>query len=298
MTATTLSPPRTEPSQPGRSRRSHRATVTWPVLLGWVLGVTGVSVAVVAGFALWLSGGRNEAIQQRGFADFRKAALLMSDGSYPDKVWSKDLPVALVRFQRFGRSVAVFGGVGKAELRRGPGYDPTTAMIGEVGNTVFIGKSSTYGSAFADLGTLAAGDQLVVRSGYGTLAYQVTEVLSVDRGDPAIYEPYVDGNRLSLVAHRGHALSSNRVLVRAELTATGEISDATLPVVPPSSSTGFAPLLVLGLMCSLGLTVVWSHQIVAQFTTQRAASWIAAPFVFAIAVPLAEQLLLALPRTW
>ncbi|MFN0025674.1 MAG: sortase [Acidimicrobiales bacterium] len=270
----------------------------WPALLSWVGGVTLIVLAVVVGFALWMSGGRNESVQQQGFTEFNGASLLISEGVYPQKVWPKDLPVALVRFQRFGRSVAIFGGIGKSELRRGPGYDPTTPMVGELGNAVFIGKSSTYGSPFADLDQLLVGDQLIVESGYGALAYRVTEVLQVDRNDPAIYEPVTDDSRLSLVGHSGHPLSSERVLVRTSLDATGVLGQAALPTVPPSSSTGFAPLLVVGLLCCVAVMVALGEQVLPQYTTARAARWIVAPLLLAIAVPLAEQILLFLPRTW
>ncbi len=279
-------------------RGSPRMSLAWPALLSWLGGVTLVILAVVVGFALWMSGGRNESLQRQGFPKFNAAALLMETDEYPEKVWPKNVPVALVRFQRFGRSVAVFGGIGKSELRRGPGYDPTTPMIGELGNTVFIGKSSTYGSPFAGLDRMLVGDQLVVKSGYGSLAYRVTEVLTVDRNAPEIYQPVTDDSRLSLVGHNGHPFSSERVLVRASLDATGALHDVTLPVVPPSSSTGFAPLLIAGLACCVAVMVMLGEQVLPQFTTQRAARWIMAPLVLALTIPLAEQLLLALPRTW
>ena len=61
---------------------------------------------------------------------------------------------------------------------------------------------------------------------------------------------------------------------------------------------GFAPLLIAGLVGAVAIMVMVGEKVLPQFTTRRAARWIIAPLTVALAVPLAEQLLLALPRTW
>ena len=165
-----------------------------------------LAACLILAFAVWLSGARNESLQAKGFDRWKVGSLLINDGTISaTENWPASTPVALLRIPRYDRSGSVFGGVAKSQLRRGPGYDPTTARPGTVGNTVLIGKSATYGSPFAGLASLEAGDQLILTTAGGTLAYQVTEVRVTDKNDSFAYEA-TNSERLTLVGHHGNPL--------------------------------------------------------------------------------------------
>ncbi len=293
QTATPLPPIHPPASAPAKvTRNDVRSAVRL------ALGVLLVLVGLVAGFAAFVSGGRNEALQQKGFDRWKIGSLLINDGTITEsEAWPADLPVALVRIPRYDRSLAVFAGVGKEQLRRGPGYDPNTARPGFAGNTVMIGKSGTYGSAFADLDQLVTGDQLIMTTVGGTLAYSVLEVKIADKNDPFVYEQ-TDGAWLTLVGHDGNPLSSDRAIVRAEAIAGMVDGNVFGPEIPPSTNDGFAPIVVLGMIALAVAVVMAGELILVNYLPVAAARWIAFPIVAAITLPLIEQILLLLPRTW
>ena len=81
--------------------------------------------------------------------------------------------LARVYAPRLGRdwSWVVVEGVSPADLQKGPGHYPGTALPGEIGNTVISGHRTTYGAPFNDLLDLRDGDAVVVetRDGVGDL---------------------------------------------------------------------------------------------------------------------------------
>lgn len=84
--------------------------------------------------------------------------------------------VAILRVPRFGRNYAVVivEGVGRADLRRGPGHYPGTALPGQVGNFAVAGHRTTYGAPFSRLGDLRVGDAVVLETRTAWLTYRVT----------------------------------------------------------------------------------------------------------------------------
>ncbi len=95
-----------------------------------------------------------------------------------------DEAVAVLEFFRPGspeRPVAdgplfVVEGVGVADLRRGPGHYPGTALPGTAGNFAVAGHRTTYGAPFFNLDQLAAGDEIRVSARSGaTFDYRVVE---------------------------------------------------------------------------------------------------------------------------
>lgn len=84
--------------------------------------------------------------------------------------------VAILRVPRFGRGYAevIVEGVGAADLRRGPGHYPGSALPGEVGNFAVAGHRTTYGAPFGRLEELRPGDALVFETAGWWLTYRVT----------------------------------------------------------------------------------------------------------------------------
>ena len=83
---------------------------------------------------------------------------------------------ARISAPRLGRdwSWVVVEGVTPADLQKGPGHYPGTALPGEVGNTVISGHRTTYGAPFNDLLELRDGDAVVVETQTAWVTYRVT----------------------------------------------------------------------------------------------------------------------------
>ena len=75
--------------------------------------------------------------------------------------------------------VVVIEGVGKSDLREGPGHWPETPLPGQGGNFVVSGHRTTYGAPFFKLDRLKAGDEIDLLLPYVSARYAVTDVLIV-----------------------------------------------------------------------------------------------------------------------
>jgi sortase A len=99
--------------------------------------------------------------------------------------------VALIRIPRFGAgySFAVIEGVGPAELRKGPGHYPGTALPGGVGNFVVSGHRTTYAAPFDRLDELRDGDRILIDYEGRRLTYRVTGRSVVDPSNTTVIAP-------------------------------------------------------------------------------------------------------------
>lgn len=133
---------------------------------------------------------------------------------------------AVIRVPRFGSGwrYATVEGVSNADLAKGPGHYPGTAMPGEVGNTVFSGHRTTYGGPFNRLDELVAGDQILVDTASATHVYRMTGSKIVLPTDVSVIAP-VPGKpgakakkaRLTLTTCHPKFSAAYRLIVFAEL---------------------------------------------------------------------------------
>lgn len=138
--------------------------------------------------------------------------------------------IAVLRIPRLGdwndRPPVVVEGVGTADLQKGPGHMPGTALPGEVGNVVLSGHRTTYGAPFERFDELRPGDAVVVETRDAWFTYTVTDVRIV--APTAIEVTYpVPGERgvapterlLTLTTCHPRYSARQRMVVSAELTA-------------------------------------------------------------------------------
>lgn len=278
-----------------RSRRRFRARRQEKVS-GLVAAVSIILllVAVLLAFAQWVSGGYTEPRQQKQFATYDLKSDLILDGTITG-VWPTGMPVALLRIPRFDRSLAIGAGVSRSDLRNGPGFAPESTFPGRDGNTVIVGKSTTYLSPFSDIKRLKEGDQIVLTSPIGTFAYLVASVKTVPDGDKAILEE-TKGGRLSLVTHSGGLFSHKSVLVRAERTVGTAASTREMPTIPGTKERSAAPIVILALLAIMVVLVYGLIQGLGNIISRKAALWLVCPILLALTVPLMMQLLLLFPR--
>ncbi|MGB8650188.1 MAG: class E sortase [Mycobacteriales bacterium] len=132
----------------------------------------------------------------------------------------------------------VVEGVSHADLKRGPGHYPGTALPGGLGNVTISGHRTTYGAPFNRLDELHTGDPIVLETATMFFTYRVIEQKVVS--PQAIGETYPVPERAG-VAPTQHLLTlttcnpkysaRTRLIIRALL----ETSQVKAPgVVPPA----------------------------------------------------------------
>jgi LPXTG-site transpeptidase (sortase) family protein len=286
-------PPPPPPLEPTRWR-SWRSSIPWDVIRPTV-AILVLLVAVVFAFAGWISGASFEASQQHAFDEFSKVRALIKDGDLVDRPWPAEAPVALLRFPKLDRSLAVFPGGSRTDLRKGPAYDPVSAFPGSDGNTVIIGKSWTYGAPFGSLDRLTVGDQVILTTPAGTLAYQVATTDEMGKTDGRIYKE-VRFSTLTLVTMASPTDLNTARVVTALPIAGGIDKTIKMPAIAGVDEVSFNPVLMLLFVTVLGLLVYAAQRILPLFMSRKASWAIVIPVVVALCFPTVEHLLLLLPR--
>ncbi|MEU5881066.1 class E sortase [Spirillospora sp. NPDC047279] len=84
--------------------------------------------------------------------------------------------LAMIRIPRFGVQYrfVVVEGVELADLRKGPGHYPGSALPGEVGNFVVSGHRTTYSAPFNRTAELRTGDKILIDTRQKQYVYEVT----------------------------------------------------------------------------------------------------------------------------
>jgi sortase A len=211
-----------------------------------------VSVAVIAlwvvGFAMGPSAVQEQRAQQKLYAQFREA-LTPSKGAAIGGDIKPGTPVSLMSAPAIGlHDVMVVEGTTSGDLRDGPGHRRDTPLPGQVGVSVLMGRSVTYGAPFRTIANLSPGDELIFRTGQGKFTYRVMDVRRA--GDPLPVQLAVGGSRVVLVTSEGSGWQrgwapDHVVYVDAQLaqsdTGTGKTGTAAVPaptgrpsIVPPA----------------------------------------------------------------
>jgi len=135
-------------------------------------------------------------------------------------------------------------GVGRDDLRRGPGLYPSTPLPGAPGNTAIAGHRTTHGAPFFDIDQLVPGDPIFVETADGRFEYKV-EGHKSDTGDlsghfivdPSAVEVLEDrgDNRLTLTACNPKYSARERIIVTATLVSEPVIESIPFPDIDPSA---------------------------------------------------------------
>jgi sortase A len=211
-------------------------------------------------------------------------------------------PVALLSIPRLGVFQVVVEGTGSADTENGPGHLRRTVLPGQIGASVVMGRSATYGAPFRDIAQLRPGDDVVVTMAQGTVSYKVIDVRRA--GDP-FPQPLAAGHaRLTLETSEGHgpfaALTPGSVVYVDAESDKGFVPPSGFPATVPDSEQvmgtdhGALPLLVLHLTLLLVATLAvvaarqrWSARLV----------WVVAmPVVLALAWATTDVAVRLLPN--
>jgi sortase A len=161
----------------------------------------------ICGLALWgavhvlVLGGVQEArAQQQLYNTLREQ--LASATAPIGGVIPAGAPVAVVEIPGIdAHNLVVVEGTRSAELQKGPGHRRDTALPGQAGTAVLMGRSSTYGGPFARLVELGPEEPITVVTGQGTFHYTVERVRrGGDQVPPAVA---AGSGRLTLITSEG-----------------------------------------------------------------------------------------------
>jgi sortase A len=147
-----------------------------------------VAVAVLCGLAVWflvyalvLTGLQEHSTQARLYEQYR---LKLSAATAPlGGLIKPGTPVALISAPSGGlHDEVVVEGTTSGVLESGPGHESDTPLPGQVGSSVILGRSVTFGGPFRDITALKVGDTVKVTTGQGAFSFQVYDVRHA--GDP------------------------------------------------------------------------------------------------------------------
>ncbi|WP_405017347.1 sortase [Kitasatospora sp. NBC_00070] len=274
--------------------------------------LAGAALAILAGLLLGLlfdfgplGGLRHLRDHQTGYAELR---LTLAQGTAPIGQLDADgkpvrpgTPVALLEIPQLGlREVIREGSTGEV-LAAGPGHRRDTAMPGQAGASVLLGRQAGFGGAFGSIGELRAGETFTVTTGQGRHTFRVVGVRRA--GDPVPPAVKKGAGRVVLVTADGPLYApSGLLLVDADLTSEVQeanarpLSAAALPAAEKALGTedaAWVPLVLWGealLLAAVGLALAWSRW-------GRHQSWIVGvPVLSALGLAVADQVARLLPN--
>jgi sortase A len=217
---------------------------------GRVLIVAGLLLLAFAGYQLWGTGLYESRAQDSLRSDFGRA-LATTTTTAPGSAPAVDLPpptgeaVAVIRIPRIGVDRAVVQGVGRADLRKGPGHYPQTPLPGEIGNAAIAGHRTTYGAPFNRLDELQPGDRIEVRTLAGSYVYAVRDQVIVKPTDVSVIAA-TDTPTLTLTTCNPKYSAAQRLIVRADLLPDPSDAPRPAPAIldtapPPTLADAQAP---------------------------------------------------------
>ncbi|MGH3786684.1 MAG: class E sortase [Pseudonocardiaceae bacterium] len=145
----------------------------------------------------------------------------------------------ILQIPRIRLDLVVLGGVGRDELRRGPGLLPGTPAPGLPGNSVIAGHRTTWGSPFGRLDELRPGDRIHAGPARNLITYTVVPPVGgaatdghriVRPSDRSVAYQQTGTRQLTLVTCHPRFSAARRLVVIAQRT---EPEVTTPPPTPP-----------------------------------------------------------------
>jgi sortase A len=160
--------------------------------IGQLFITAGLVILLFVVYELWWTGFTTKRDQHR------LITALHQEWTHGTKI--KDPPlgsaIALLRIPRFGPKYlfAIVEGTSTADLIKGPGHYPGTAMPGEVGNFAVAGHRTTYEHPFYSINRLQSGDKIVLETAKQWFTYTVENI----PGTHARYQEIVSPSDVSV----------------------------------------------------------------------------------------------------
>jgi sortase A len=153
-------------------------------------------------------------------------------------------PVGIVGIPKIGLQSVIVEGVSKADLKKGPGHYPGTALPGQAGNAGIAGHRTTYGAPFNRIDELVPGDEIKVLTTQGEFTYEVIPAPGQTEQAWYVVKPSqvevlddVGDNRITLTACHPKYSARERIIVHAVLAAPPAATPAVVSVQQPDAPT-------------------------------------------------------------
>jgi sortase A len=187
----------------------------------------GLVVLLFVAYELWGTGAYTQA-QQHKLGDELTRTWNTSAGKVTTERVRLGHGLALIRIPRLGKSFryVIIEGVSVADLRKGPGHYPGTALPGQVGNFVVSGHRTTYSAPFNKLGELDRGDEILIDTRDDQYVYKVTDrrIVKPTEVDVTAPVPFHPGRRptdrmITLTTCHPKYSAAKRMIIFGELAS-------------------------------------------------------------------------------
>jgi LPXTG-site transpeptidase (sortase) family protein len=225
----------------------------------------------------------------------------VSEGDYNNVLLNDGDPVARLEIPALGVNEIVAEGTSSAVLATGPGHRRDTALPGQSGAVVLMGRAAAFGGPFSRIQELPPGETISLITGQGEHIYRVTGVRYA--GDPAPAAITTGTGRLVLETARGGPfMPSGIVRVDADLVSAVQPNGArltsytTLPAedreLASDPTTAWALVFALQFLILAEIGTVWAYR---QFGWRKV--WaVAVPVILLSGVLVADQITHLLPN--
>jgi sortase A len=196
--------------------------------LGELCITAGLIMLLFVAYELWGTGAYTQA-QQHKLGDELSRSWTASGGKVTTERVRLGHGLALIRIPRLGKNFhyVIIEGVSVADLRKGPGHYPGTAMPGQIGNFVVSGHRTTYLAPFNKLGELRGGDKILIDTRASQYVYKVTSTKVVQPSDVSVAAPVPEHPRanptkrlITLTTCNPKYSAAQRLIVFGQLVST------------------------------------------------------------------------------
>lgn len=189
------------PASP-RPRRSGAGRIVHVIgIVGRVFVGAGLLLLFYTAYLLWGTGVYTSQEQEAATRAVTSDPLVADDDivdgkippARPEQPLALGSPLWTIKIPKIGLQTVVVQGVGREELKKGPGHFPSCSEIGatndcvqqaaypgEEGNVAISGHRTTYGAPFFNVQQLEQGDVIDIESGPARYRYRVREQSIVD----------------------------------------------------------------------------------------------------------------------
>jgi sortase A len=200
-------------------------------------------------------------------------------------------PVAHIHAESIGLDEVVVEGTTATQLTKGPGHLRASALPGQPGTSIILGRNRAYSGPFGKLRTLAEDDIIEVTTGQGIVQYTVTEPGRCHGGSDVA--PFVPRGDALVLITSCNWLGGGRFAVVAEPAGALQARGTPYPHAPPAldelglegHNDAAAPLLVW--LQALLATLLTS--VVVFRTIRRNVAWIVCTPVVVLCVWLVYE---------
>lgn len=168
---------------------------TWRIVVGGIgqtLITAGLVILLFVAYELWWTGVTTRHDQQVLFKTLHQQWAQGKTVKFPPL----GSGIAILRIPRLGKNYkfVVVQGTSTADLIKGPGHYPGTAMPGQVGNFAVAAHRTTYLHPFYNINELTVGDPIVLKTRTMWFTYRVQNI----PGTPALHQEIVSPSDVSV----------------------------------------------------------------------------------------------------